>query len=100
MILMFAGETYYPNGGAEDLVLTADTLDAAIKEFSFVTNDYDWANAYDTETKLLVARWYVMSWRSDQDKPEYGVKEEAFPSIDDGQMGSNPITHQEWRRID
>lgn len=51
--LLFAGPSYYPEGGWNDFVGDFDTsLEAKIKANEFVSKDY-WAHIFDTEEKSI-----------------------------------------------
>lgn len=46
--LVFAGSTYYPMGGWEDLITSYDTLEEALT--CSALSDEDWAEVVDLET--------------------------------------------------
>ena len=63
--LLFAGNDYYPKGGANDLKGSFDTLDSAIAKHNPAEFRYDggWANVLCTDSLKLVkkfsrGRWY------------------------------------------
>lgn len=54
MFLLFAGLTYYPNGGARDLVGAFESVeDAQAADLS----GNDWGNIYDVETGQTLWSW-------------------------------------------
>jgi hypothetical protein len=53
--LLFSGEEYYPDGGAEDFKSSHRTLAEVMDSVSI--DSCDWANVFDTEA-LKIVRWY------------------------------------------
>lgn len=68
--MAFAGPTYYPSGGTDDLVGVAPTMDEAItlaNDSAYPPAEYcNWGIVYDTLRQVTVARcdWRDESWRS------------------------------------
>lgn len=70
--LLFAGDDYYPLGGARDFQGEYDTAEEAVKGHDPSKYEYDggWANIFNTETKEIVrvfdrGNWYksIEEWR-------------------------------------
>lgn len=65
--LVFADETYYPNGGMNDFVGSSDSLVDAIGIANRQTDQYDnddvWANILDTSKRCFI-EWnkYKSNW--------------------------------------
>jgi hypothetical protein len=51
--LLFAGDTYYPSGGAKDFIGSYESLEEAIK----AVPGYDWAHIADSTSMDIL--WYV-----------------------------------------
>lgn len=62
--LLFAGITYYPAGGARDLIGAFESIEEA-QEADL--SEHDWANIHDAQTG--VTEW---SWSSDDYRDPYG----------------------------
>ena len=60
--LLFAGENYYPSGGASDFIAAFDSVDAA-KAHAEQEHRHDWAHiaSFDGQTLKEVAEWQVLS---------------------------------------
>tara|TARA_B100000900_G_scaffold415451_1_gene445367 strand:- start:2950 stop:3132 length:183 start_codon:yes stop_codon:yes gene_type:complete len=54
MFIIFAGEEYYPQGGAYDIISVHNSLDEALIAFDDTITKYDWIHIFDTYTSLLV----------------------------------------------
>tara|TARA_B100000925_G_C21832563_1_gene397814 strand:- start:333 stop:515 length:183 start_codon:yes stop_codon:yes gene_type:complete len=54
MFIIFAGEEYYPKGGAYDIISVHNSLDEALIAFDNTITKYDWIHIFDTYTSLLV----------------------------------------------
>ena len=54
MFIIFAGEEYYPKGGAYDIISVHNSLDEALIAFDDTITKYDWIHIFDTYTSLLV----------------------------------------------
>lgn len=70
MFLVFAYETYYPSGGINDLVGTADSFDEAftlLREVLDCTHDH--AHIYDTATEKITS-WTTSAVEGDELDPE------------------------------
>lgn len=70
--LLFAGDDYYPIGGAEDLKGRFDTLEAAIaghdqKEYKYSGG---WANVLCLESLKVMKRFNRGNWRDTNDGTE------------------------------
>ena len=56
--LLFAGDHYYPTGGANDLIMTCDSMEDCIKVYKagpnlpddYNTENYEWAHVLDIHT--------------------------------------------------
>ena len=73
--LLFAGNDYYPRGGARDLVGRFDTIEAAIGGHDPRRFKYDggWANVLCLETLAVVKRFSRGKWYepgADEDEDE------------------------------
>lgn len=58
--MLFAGNTYYPSGGAEDLIALSDNQEELVTEgllrvFDPLDGDLDWWHVYDMEARQVVA---------------------------------------------
>ena len=64
MYLLFAGDNYYPQGGARDLVGSYRSVDDAVKAHDPKRNRYDggWANILDTRTLEIVKCFSRGTW--------------------------------------
>jgi hypothetical protein len=56
--LLFAGETFYPQGGCDDYIFSVDKLSDAIKWIEENVRNgreykYDWANVLDTQEEKI-----------------------------------------------
>ena len=62
--LLFAGEDYYPNGGAEDIQGAFETLSDAVDFHKPNEFDYDggWANVLNVSTLGVEARFNRGDW--------------------------------------
>ena len=62
--LLFAGNDYYPAGGAEDFIASFDSLEAAKTAHDPSQFKYDggWANVLDTESMQAVAFFSRGTW--------------------------------------
>lgn len=58
MYLIFAGNTYYPEGGADDFFCVCGTLEQAQERVMLMMKNKcaDWAHAFCTEKKEVVFR--------------------------------------------
>lgn len=67
--LLFAGDDYYPEGGAEDFIGSYDRLDDAIKAHD--PNEYlvagGWANVFDLEEEKIVKYFYRGVWYNEDE---------------------------------
>ena len=54
MFIIFAGEKYYPLGGAYDIISVHNNLNKALIAFDEATTKYEWVHIFDTYTSLLV----------------------------------------------
>lgn len=54
MFIIFAGEKYYPLGGAYDIISVHNNLNKALIAFDSAVKEYEWAHIFDTVTSLLV----------------------------------------------
>ena len=54
MFIIFAGEEYYPLGGAYDIISVHNNLNKALIAFDSAVKEYEWAHIFDTNTSLLV----------------------------------------------
>ena len=52
--LLFAGEDYYPSGGAKDLEGDFDTIDEAVNALDHEDYRDCWAHVFDLTTKKIV----------------------------------------------
>lgn len=59
--LLFAGDNYYPKGGAEDLIGKFDSIEKAISAHD--ANKYDWANILCVETGKIFIYFGEGDWR-------------------------------------
>jgi len=62
--LLFAGDTYYPSGGAYDFVSSHDTIEEAmaVHDPSKYTYSGGWANIFDTHIESIVMNYSYGSW--------------------------------------
>ena len=51
--LVFAGDTYYPNGGWDDIYGAYETSDEAVAAADEAHDQYDWVQVIDIETASL-----------------------------------------------
>ena len=66
--LLFAGNDYYPSGGAEDFIGSYDTIEDAIEARDACTFDYDggWANIFDSKEEKIVRTFSRGTWTEKQ----------------------------------
>ena len=57
MFIIFAGEKYYPYGGAYDIISIHNSLNNALITFDNTIIKYDWVHIFDTDTSLLVKEY-------------------------------------------
>jgi hypothetical protein len=55
--MIFANSTYYPEGGANDLIVTTNDLDEAylIAREYLHDSDYLWAHIYDCQEHIIIS---------------------------------------------
>jgi hypothetical protein len=56
MYIIYAGEKYYPKGGANDIVGYYDTYDLSLEHYNLIIDKYDWIHILNTENKKIVNR--------------------------------------------
>ena len=63
--LLFAGDHYYPEGGAYDLQGKFDTIEEALAAHNPAAFDYDggWANLLCLDTLKVVKEFHCGTWR-------------------------------------
>lgn len=68
--LLFAGNDYYPDGGAYDFKGSFKTVSAALKEHNPKQHNYDggWANIFDLETEKIVKQFSCGVWYDGDEK--------------------------------
>lgn len=68
--LLFAGDDYYPEGGANDFKGAFESLDAAIEAHNPNEHKYDggWANIFDLNTLKIVKTFNRGAWRDVENK--------------------------------
>lgn len=54
--LIFAGDTYYANGGWNDFYSSAETIEEAQYIYNSIKNKYDWVHVVDMWTKHILIR--------------------------------------------
>ena len=61
--LLFAGENYYPSGGASDFIAAFDSVDDAKAHAEQQQYKHDWAHiaSFDGQTLQEVAEWQMLS---------------------------------------
>lgn len=59
--LVFAGSTFYPEGGMEDLSANHDTLSKAVSDAFFCMRNKDWCHIYDTASMSVVYDFFSYS---------------------------------------
>ena len=72
--LLFAGNDYYPKGGARDLIGSFDTLEDAQAAHDPNVFEYDggWANIYSTESESIVLYFYGgVGWTENDTNEEW-----------------------------
>lgn len=72
MILVFAGTSYYPAGGAHDLVAVVadiETAEAALELARMKDDSLEWAHLWDTSQGIVV-RHYVRDYCMGTAEPE------------------------------
>jgi hypothetical protein len=64
MFLLFAGDDYYPKGGAKDLVGTFESVESSVDEHYPERYRYDggWAHIYDSEKGEIVKSFNRGVW--------------------------------------
>ena len=69
--LLFCGDDYYPEGGADDLVGGFKTVEKAIAAHDPKKHQYDggWANILDIKNLKIVRRFNRGSWSNDRGEP-------------------------------
>ena len=69
--LLFAGNDYYPDGGAEDLQGRFDTLDDAISGHDPAEHQYEggWANVLCLDSMQIVKRFSRGKWYEPGEDP-------------------------------
>lgn len=62
--LLFAGNDYYPNGGAEDLVGLYENLDDALEAHNQTIYEYEggWAHVYSLVEMRIIAEFKRGKW--------------------------------------
>lgn len=70
--LLFAGNDYYPEGGAYDFHGSFVSIEEAVKGHNpkMYTYDGGWANIFDLKTEKIVKQFSRGTWY-DGDKPIY-----------------------------
>jgi|TARA_B100000900_G_C20588892_1_gene720816 hypothetical protein len=58
MYIIYAGDEYYPRGGANDIVGYYDTYDLTLQKFQQIVHSYDWIQVLDIDTKEIVKYYY------------------------------------------
>ena len=65
--LLFAGENYYPQGGAEDFICGYDTIEQAMDAYDKMPleeyEEKEWANILDIKTLKPVKFFFNGKWR-------------------------------------
>jgi len=62
--LLFAGNDYYPEGGANDFKGSYDSIEDAVKAHNPKEFEYDggWANIFDLENEKIVKQFHMSVW--------------------------------------
>lgn len=55
--LVFAGDVYYPMGGAYDLDFDTDDKEEALKYMEKHDRDYGWCHIYDSQEKDPITKY-------------------------------------------
>tara|TARA_Y100000389_G_scaffold171943_1_gene179957 strand:+ start:371 stop:553 length:183 start_codon:yes stop_codon:yes gene_type:complete len=58
MYIIYAGDKYYPKGGANDIVGYYDSYDLTLKKYRQIVDNYDWIQILDIETKEILKHYY------------------------------------------
>ena len=99
-LLVFAGDHYYPSGGAEDYVMAAPTVDEAVAAFVALLEggeSYQWMHIFDPAAVEVVEAWTYEGESYDTHFVTPPVKDERFPSHTMHIAGyANPKTLSWW----
>ena len=64
--LLFAGEDYYPSGGAYDFVGSFDSIDEAVNALNYKEYRDCWANVFDLTTEKIVKHHSRGVWQNEK----------------------------------
>lgn len=82
-LLLFAGDTYYPGGGAYDFIVELDHISEAKRNLTHCTppSEKAWAHVLDTDNETIVAEWQSFWW-TPSDTPVLAWREvEGFTPV-------------------
>jgi len=60
MYIIFAGEKYYPYGGAYDIINYYNSYNDSLVKFKEIYNTYDWIQILDIETREILKQKHLI----------------------------------------